>query len=244
MTSSCEVLGWDSSFFGRRIGRLRVPRLTDANLIDLHDWVEANQIECVYFLCKAEDLESVALAEQHGFQLVDIRSTLERRSRGRLNRSFEGMSVSKVSSGQVDALKAIARSSHRNTRFYQDTHFERARCDALYETWIEKSCNGYADAVLTVEHDEIAAGYITCHLDGESAGHIGLLAVADTAGGMGVGSALVNAALDWFEGHQRALVTVVTQGSNARAQRLYQRCGFVSCSVERWYHYWPVTSSA
>jgi dTDP-4-amino-4,6-dideoxy-D-galactose acyltransferase len=241
MTTPCEYLGWDSSFFGRRIGRLGVGRLTAATLIDLDDWVAANQIECVYFLCETPDPESTALAEGHGFHLVDIRVTLENRSGGDRIATCGNLRVREASSGHVEALKAIARSSHKNTRFYQDTHFEASRCDALYETWIEKSCSGYADMVLTVELGETVAGYITCHLDSERAGHIGLLAVADTVGGKGVGSALVHAALNWFRSQQRSLVTVVTQGSNIRAQRLYQRCGFVSCSVELWYHYWPAS---
>ena len=33
-------------------------------------------------------------------------------------------------------------------------------------------------------------------------------------------------------------ITVVTQGRNARAQRLYQRAGFVTESVRLWFHRW------
>ena len=31
---------------------------------------------------------------------------------------------------------------------------------------------------------------------------------------------------------------VVTQGRNIAGQRLYQRCGFLTRSVELWYHKW------
>jgi dTDP-4-amino-4,6-dideoxy-D-galactose acyltransferase len=241
MVDPCEILEWDSSFFGRRIARLGVRGLTVATLANLDDWVVKNQIECVYFLCDAMDSVSISLAEQHRFRLADIRVTLETRLNADRIHSCEDVLVRRVPAGQVEALKAIARSSHKETRFYQDPHFPTPRCDALYETWIEKSCNGYADMVFTVELGEIVAGYITCHLDNEAVGHIGLLAVADIARGKGVGSALIRAALNWFAGQKRSLVTVVTQGRNIRAQRLYQRCEFVTRSVELWYHYWPAT---
>ncbi len=239
MVPPYEMLEWDSSFFGRRIARLVVRRLTAAALISLDDWVVKNQIDCVYFLCEAADSESIALAEQHRFHLADIRMTLENSLRIDRIDSRTTMSVRKAYAGQMEELKAIARSSHKETRFYQDPHFQTSRCDTLYETWIEKSCNGYADMVFTVELGEIVAGYITCHLDSEGVGHIGLLAVAGIARSKGVGSALIHASLNWFAGQQRSLVTVVTQGRNIRAQKLYQRCGFVTRAMELCYHYWP-----
>jgi len=239
MVAPCEILEWDSSFFGRRIARLGVRRLTAAILTNLDDWVVKNQIECIYFLCQAMDSESIALAEEHRFRLADIRVTLETRLNADQVHACENLLVRRASAGQMGALKAIARLSHKETRFYHDPHFQQSRCDALYETWIEKSCNGYADMVYTVELGEIVAGYITCHLDNETAGHIGLLAVSEIARGKGVGSALIHAAMNWFAGQQRSLVTVVTQGRNIGAQRLYQRCEFVTRSVELWYHYWP-----
>jgi len=239
MNATCKILDWDSSFFGRRIARLDVRHLTSDTLTKLNDWVVEQQIECVYFLCEAVDSESIALAEQNRFHLTDIRMTLENRSCIHRIDLRENLVVSQASFEQIAALKGIARSSHMDSRFYQDPHFQVSRCGDLYETWVEKSCKGYAEMVFTAELGGIVAGYVTCHLDSDLAGHIGLLAVADIAQGKGVGSSLVLAALNWFKAQQRSLVTVVTQGRNIRAQRFYQRCGFVSRSVGLWYHYWP-----
>ena len=47
-------------------------------------------------------------------------------------------------------------------------------------------------------------------------------------------------ALDWFATQGVEKVTVVTQGRNGAAQRLYQRCGFVTGSIHLWYHKWNV----
>jgi ribosomal protein S18 acetylase RimI-like enzyme len=38
-------------------------------------------------------------------------------------------------------------------------------------------------------------------------------------------------------------VSVVTQGRNVAAQKLYQSCGFTTCSVQLWYHWWLEAAS-
>jgi dTDP-4-amino-4,6-dideoxy-D-galactose acyltransferase len=235
----CEILEWDTSFFGRRIGRLVARRLSAATLVNLDDWVARNQIEGVYFLCEAADAESIALAEQHKFHLADIRVTLENCQPGAERIcANEDLLVRRACSEQMEALKAIARSSHTDTRFYQDPHFQPSQCDGLYETWLEQSCTGDANMVLAAELGGKVAGYITCHLDSDVVGRIGLFAVAESARGHGVGTALIRAALGWFSDERRSRVTVVTQGRNVRGQRTYERCGFTTRSVELWYHYW------
>jgi dTDP-4-amino-4,6-dideoxy-D-galactose acyltransferase len=134
-------------------------------------------------------------------------------------------------------LAAIARISHRDTRFYFDREFSNDRCDDLYETWIRNSCAGYADAVLVADAGQ-TAGYITCHLDSNSEGRIGLVAIGSSFQGQHLGSELVNAALNWFATKGVSRVSVVTQGRNVAAQRLYQVCGFRTASTRVVYHRW------
>ena len=66
------------------------------------------------------------------------------------------------------------------TRFYADPRFPDERCDDLYDVWITRSAEGWADAVLVAEHDGRPAGYVSCHADaGAGRGSIGLIAVAE-----------------------------------------------------------------
>ena len=150
----------------------------------------------------------------------------------------------------------MASTSHRDTRFYSDAHFPRPLCDALYARWIQASCEGFADAVLVIGPAGAPLGYVTCHLDtpppGRPApaeardahdhpprgGRIGLIAVGEDARGRGLGPLLVRAAVDWLGGHGAAAVSVVTQGRNVAAQRLYQRCGFLTRDLHLYYHKW------
>jgi dTDP-4-amino-4,6-dideoxy-D-galactose acyltransferase len=232
----CQLLDWDSDFFGRRIARVIPGRLTAQTAEQAIAWSRAQGVECLYLLAESDDAETVRLAENRGFRLVDIRVTLECPMTG-MPDTPASAAVRPSELYDVPALRAIARTSYRDSRFYYDPQFSTAMVDAFYETWIENSCLGYADQVLVADVQGQVAGFITCHLE-ETLGKIGLVGVSEFAQGQGVGRALVEAALHWFAGQGAALVTVVTQGRNIRAQRLYQRGGFVTRSVDLWYHRW------
>ena len=136
------------------------------------------------------------------------------------------------------ALRVIAGASHKDSRFYFDPHFANSRCMELYQTWIEKSCQGYADTVLVADVEGHPAGFLSCHLSDHGKGRIGLVGVASAWQGVGLGTRLVSESLRWFAGHGVDSVDVVTQGRNVPAQRLYQNCGFRTKSVQLWYHRW------
>jgi ribosomal protein S18 acetylase RimI-like enzyme len=55
---------------------------------------------------------------------------------------------------------------------------------------------------------------------------------------MGIGTLVVRAAQEYFHRKGVEEVSVVTQGRNIGAQRLYQKCGFLTGSVGYWFHRW------
>lgn len=87
-------------------------------------------------------------------------------------------------------------------------------------------------------HDATSAGTETGHARLSHAGavpelpHAEILSVAvsDAAGGRGVGTAVVGAALDEFRRRRVEAVRVVTVVGNDSAVRMYERCGFVKHS--------------
>lgn len=229
-----RFLSWDSEFFGVRIARVVADALTPVTLAALMEWRRAQAVDCLYFLADPNQTASLRLVEQNGFYLTDVRVLLDCGSE----------SVGPIPAGvrpfQEDdraVLRAIARASHHDSRFYYDGHFPVERCDDLYDTWIDRSVDGFADATLVADVDGHAVGYVTCHRE-EGEGRIGLVGVHPAFQGRLLGQALVKAALNWFlvAGFER--VSVVTQGRNTRAQRLYQRCGFLTRSLQLWYHWW------
>lgn len=236
----CRYLDWDSDFFNFRIARLTSSRLTEEILKETYSWCAVNSIDCLYFLADTADDETVLLAEKSDFHLVDLRLTLEKPATAILaNAALPANSLIRVSGDyDIEDLRLIARNNHSDTRFYFDRHFPQERCDELYATWIERSCRGFADAVFVADNNGKAGGYITCHLREGNIGQIGLVGVGSALQGKGIGTLLVNRALQWFVEQNMATVTVVTQVRNVAAQRLYQKNGFLTQSVQLWYHKW------
>lgn len=235
----CEILEWDTDFFGFCIAQVRGHTLTTETLEYTDAWCRESGVKCLYFLARADDPATTRLAEDNGFRLVDIRVTLEREPVRLEDQEHRSVMVRHVRGQDLSALQAIAENSYHESRFYFDPSFPTPLCDRLYKTWIKVSFEGYADAVLVAERDATPIGYVSCHLDeGSSRGKVGLLGVSDEMRGHGVGKSLVFAAIDWFKEQGAQRVLVVTQGRNVVGQRLYQRCGFLTGDVQLWYHKW------
>jgi dTDP-4-amino-4,6-dideoxy-D-galactose acyltransferase len=233
----CAYLEWDSKFFECRIARLNRTRLDEETVAQTLAWCDTNRIDCLYFLADSDHPQTARLAEANGFSLTDVRVTFAR-TVTRQQRALptpEGVRMARDE--DLSVLGAIARTGHRDTRFYYDEHFDRARCDLLYETWIKNSVRGFAHAVLVAVVDDAPAAYLTCHLKQQES-QVGLVGVAASQQGKGLGTKLVEHFLRWSgeQGATRAIV--VTQGRNSRAQGLYQRNGFTTASVQLWYHRW------
>ena len=77
----CEFLPWDTEFFGERIGRARIHRMNVHTANTILEWCAAQSIRCLYFLADSDDPETVRVAEDHAFHLMDIRVTSEHKMR-------------------------------------------------------------------------------------------------------------------------------------------------------------------
>ncbi|MDA8219576.1 MAG: GNAT family N-acetyltransferase, partial [Dehalococcoidales bacterium] len=218
LAAPCSLLGWDTDFWGFPIARIDSQSLSEELVEDADAWCRLNGVRCLYFLAHSDDPETMHLAANRGFRLVDVRLalgiTLDRREQAAPTSACRsGTSIRQSRESDMQALRAIAGASHRSSRFYADANFPRARCDLLYETWIEVSCRGYADTVLVAELGGKPVGYVSCHIERkglQAEGRIGLFAVSGEAQGDGIGRSLLLSALAWFGAQTAGLVPVVT----------------------------------
>ena len=177
--------------------------------------------------------------EECGFVLSSIRTICSQHTPFPASSApIDGVAVRTADMSDVGALERIASSAHTDTRFYVDSGFSRESCSRLYQTWIRRSCEGWADAVFTAEWHGQIAGYLSVHRVDMQTARVGLVAVAPEARGMRVGLSLVQAALRWCDAQSVARLSIATQAENVAALRLYQRCGFSMSAVDLWFHKW------
>jgi GNAT superfamily N-acetyltransferase len=229
---------WDSAFFGAAIAQIAAGRTTAGELAAAVAQANDASIECLCFLADADDQESVRAAEVNGFSLMDVRLTLECAVDATSSALPRDRAIRPVTPGDLPPLVALARTSHRNTRFHRDTRFDPARSDDLYAVWVERSVKGeLADAMWVVDVDEAPRGYITASR-GPAGASIGLVAVDEAYRGRGYGDQLLRTVLHWAAAQGIPRVSVVTQGRSAPAVRFYERAGFATSLIQLWYHRW------
>ncbi len=238
----CELLEWDSRFFSIPVARVAGDQMTARRAAEVEDWCRPRRVRWLYFLGRSDDPRTIQSCQENGYQLVEVRVELRRYltsggdgAVGAAN--SDSIAIRPARSADVPALECIARKSHRDSRYYADSNIPRDRCDAFYAAWIRNSAAGWAQSVLVCEQQNAPAGYVTCHLR-QGRGEIGLIAVDEAYRGKGIGFELIAKAIQWFRNQGVPEIAVVTQGSNVTAQRLYQRCGFLTHRVGLYYHRW------
>ena len=233
----CEPLAWDTEFFGVSIVRVRGDTLTAERAEAIDRWCRANGTKLLYFLARSDDATTSSVAETSGYREVDRRVTLARSLSG--FKLVADDAISPFVSSDLDSLRQIARRSYLDSRFYRDGRLPRDTCDELFELWTTQTCRRHPDHVLVAREGGMPVGYVTCKADPTShEAMIDLIGVAESARGRGVGTRLVDAALAWAVGRGATTMSVVTQARNTAAIRLYERRGFVTCLVQRYYHKW------
>jgi dTDP-4-amino-4,6-dideoxy-D-galactose acyltransferase len=243
----CELLPWDTEFFGFRIARVCGDTLRQEQAEQIDGWCRSNRIRALYFLSRADDPATIQTAEQHGCGLVDIRVTFEYLPMNLHDPVRpglpDGIRIRVVQPDDLPGLQAMARTGHTDTRFFSDFHFARQRAEELYSTWVTLESQGRAQRVLVASSAaNQPLGYVSCHLNPvRREGQIGLVGVSPEVRGRGIGKNLILAAMDWFKTQGAQEVTVVTQGRNQAAQRLYESCGFRNRNLQLWYHKWYPT---
>jgi dTDP-4-amino-4,6-dideoxy-D-galactose acyltransferase len=236
-TARCTLASWDTAFFGRRIGRFEMDRPSAGDVTQAVAWAREHDLDCLYALVDADAIGSARALEAQEFRFADIRLTLDR-GVGAAAGDATDAGIDDGRAGDLEALVALARSSHPHTRFTADPGFGLERAADLYATWVATALDEPDAIVLVPRADGRATGYLTLHALNASVARIGVLAVAPDLQRRGVGRALV------AEGLRRAAirgvsrVSVVTQGGNAASVRFYERCGFEARRAQLWYHRW------
>jgi ribosomal protein S18 acetylase RimI-like enzyme len=240
-TAPCERLDWDSDFFGMPIARFAAPVVDEETLLQADTWCHAREIRCLYLLLTPDNAHEIGTVKKAGYRSVATRVELFAdcgQSRASLG-SGRSSDVRAAVRSDLPALRAIAGHSHHASRFYADGGFSEAKCNLLFETWIQRSFDSQTERVDVVTTEGVPVGYVAYGPDALGAsGQIGLIAIAESYRGRGLGSALVCRVLEWVDSEQVSGLSVVTQATNLAALRLYRQHAFETTSVAEWFHKW------
>lgn len=244
MNELFEELPWDSQFFGLPIGRITLSELDEESVTVVLERARACGLRCLYFEAQPNDQVTVTTAQQQGFDLVDVRVVLEHPFDNRPAPVPRYPIPTELVIGaprddELPRLQDISAQIGYSSRFQFDKGFGVEQGERLYRLWIERACQGFADVVLVARwpQEGEAAGLITCTFR-NGIGHIQLAGVHLDHRQRGVGTGLVQAALDWSKAQGAHSMEVVTQARNVPAQRLYQQMGFFTKSMTLYYHKW------
>jgi GNAT superfamily N-acetyltransferase len=239
----CQFLEWDSDFFGFRVARATVNRLDAQTTEAMLAWCEEQGITCLYFLANADDPPTIRQAEDHGFRMVEVRLTFERRLKGwdpkTRPKAAEDVHIRPVQPEDIPTLQELATNSYINTRFYFDDRFPERKCQQLYQAWVRRSCEGAAQMALVAEADDRILGFITGYRDqDEPRGQFDLTAVRHEVRRAGIGHELFRSGLDWYVRSGVEYIWLVTQGRNIPTQRMVLRHDFLPRDCQLYYHKW------
>ena len=237
-----QLLEWDSNFLGFSVGQLAARQLSAAGLTALVEQSQSAGIHLIYMAVDPTDAALAAVADQAGARLVDRKVTFARATNlplpaGPAPKSGEAAIFSTATF--TSALEELAWQSGEFSRFRRDGRFASGVFEDLYTQWLRASLTGeLARVVLAYPSPEGAeVGLLTLGQQQDFA-NIGLLAVAGTNRGQGIGQQLVEAARQQAQRWGCPTLQVVTQRDNEPACRFYAKCGFELVREEHIYHLW------
>lgn len=235
-----SLLTWDTKFWGYNVAYLSSRHLSHSILYRINNFIKNGQIRLVEYLCDCHDKRSVSIAEKNGFQFKDIRLTYEKKlSNQQKNSNSDNIKFSLATEEHLPSLRKLSKDIYKDSRYYFDGNFERKKAIEFYLLWTEKAVKGeYDDECFIIEMAEEIVGFCTVKYQNAELAQIGLVGISGNHIGKGLGIKLLSYFFNEMFNKGIKFISVVTQGRNYAAQRLYQKAGFVSYTTELWYHKW------
>ncbi|MBF0362578.1 MAG: GNAT family N-acetyltransferase [Oligoflexia bacterium] len=238
----CQLLEWDSNFFGINVAYISCIRLTANIEKQIKRFVAKYRIDLLEYLCNCHDRESVETSEKNGYSFVDIRLTFEQYLHSSVAQvNFpEGFQIKHGTTKDKSRLMNMAEDLYQYSRYFYDRNFNNIKVKEFYPNWIGKAIDGtFDDFAYVLYHEQLPVGFCTIKKDQTQSAKIGLFGIDPQFTGKGLASKLLLQSLYLLYNEEGVNhIEVVTQGRNYSAQRLYQRCGFVTKSTALWYHKW------
>jgi dTDP-4-amino-4,6-dideoxy-D-galactose acyltransferase len=236
-----EPLAWDTAHFGMAVGRIAGEVREPAELGPLLTQARAAGAELVYYLHLCPFALAAELLAQHGGQRITGYVRFARTLTPAQLPAPEPIPGIVLASylGPADDARVLALGVGAGwlSRFRSDRRLPPQKCDELYEIWTHRSILGeLADETLVAQMGDEPVGLVTYRAHG-AMGEIGLVGMAPSVRGRGIGSALLTHAHLRMAERGLLRAEVVTQTENEGACRLYRRAGYAPAVEGAYYHF-------
>lgn len=236
-----NIMEWDSNFFDLGVAKFIPKKLEKEDFKKILESMKNKGVHLVYCIIHPHDQKTQQLVQSFGGYLVDNKTTFVKKVyQDEMDfPSFTNFEITEyphnISNSIMDNL---AVQSGVYSRFKIDPKITIEKFTELYKLWISNSVSKkIADIVFVAKKDEEIVGMITLKKKGDQ-GEIGLIAVQPHVRGMGIGKALIQKSLSWFQLEKCKYVYVATQQNNVNAVKLYKNSGFHIEKIESFYHIW------
>ena len=236
-----KLLKWDTSFFGFPVAIIKKNTINKKSIKKIINFCKKYKIKLLMFSCNPKNPENVILAEKYKFHFADMRLIFEKDiSNYKLKKQLpKNLQCTLAKQKDEKSLKKISKDIYKDSRYYFDRNFDKNKIKEFYLNWISKSLNGKLDDyVFMLVQRKNPIGYITIKHFNKHTVRIGLVGIDSKKKNKGFGKMILTNVLMKLKNKGINKIYVVTQGRNYNAQRLYQKCGFVTSSAEIWYHLW------
>lgn len=239
VTDLVSMLEWDTGFFGFPVAYVSCRYLTETIVTQTNRFIAANGVRLVEYLCNCHDDRSVLLAEREKYHFTDIRLSFDLRLKGKVDVDPGSFTFGAAGPADIQRLRVLAQSIYADSRYFYDGNFEPAKIQEFYAGWVEKAVHGTFDHVcFCLFADGAPVAFCSVRYGDAGSAAIGLFGTDPSFSGKGLGRKLLIRVLNELVDRGFTAVTVVTQGRNYAAQRLYQSVGFRTLSTQLWYHKW------
>jgi len=232
-------LDWDSTFFGRKIGRIDVNSSSDEPLL-VNILMRPLDYELIYIFSPEDVLLKLPELDSR-CKLVD-RKIIFSHDLSIPNEEVkhpDGISIEEYNSTIIDIdLEDLAYQSGVHSRFRLDANFRPNDFFMLYRKWLENSINRtITDKIYVVRSAGKIIAFVTAKVTLPTA-TIGLLAVSEKFRGKNIGTALMDHLFSDLKRIGVGTLFVPTQLHNEASCRFYQKVGFIKHSITNIYHFW------
>ena len=221
----------DEDQFGFKTAR--AVDVTAESLPEIMTFCHDHEVQMLVARTDVNELKAVQAMEKHGFLLMD---TLVYSVRDVVSRSIppddnERVLVRPFRHGDEEQIRAVAAAAFQGYggHYHADERLDRAKCDAVYESWAVRSCfsESMADVVLVAEQGHAVVGFVTLLIDDAGdEGDIRLFAVAPQAQRQGIARSLMIGAMAWCQDQGLSRTIISTQITNFAMRKVWSRLGF------------------